>query len=404
MKNFKLKKTIGIIGGGQLGRMMAYEAYKMGFFVYVLDPDPDAPAMQICHKPIVASYDDEGAIFQMVKECDVITYEFENVNPELLLEFRKEIPIHPNPEILKISKNRNKEKELAHRYGISIPKIFPIRTVQNQKESIETLYHELRKTNIDWIIKTAEGGYDGKFQIFFPSQTITLSDFEQKLSEIFRAFKKDTIEIIIEERLNFSFEFSVISCGIKDQNGNYRIEFFHPFINYHKDGILRKTFLSLQKEVQFLEELQNKITQLMRDFDYIGLLTIEFFYKENEIFFNEMAPRPHNSGHLTIEAYDYSQFHQHVRAISKLPVHKPKPHSYAGMLNLVSFNRIDEQPYLVEEILKYPKTYFHYYGKKEAKQKRKMGHITVLQSEFHHVQTIIEELERKIYAHEFINQ
>jgi 5-(carboxyamino)imidazole ribonucleotide synthase len=388
--------TIGIIGGGQLGRMLTYEAFKMGFKVAVLDPDPDAPAIQICHYPIVANFDNEDAFLKLVNLSNVITYEFENIESELLLYYQKKIPIYPNPEILKISKNRNKEKSFVQKYNISIPEIYPINLLEYNQEYIKRLYSELIETKKDWILKTSEGGYDGKFQIQFKANKITFYDFFEQLNQIFKAFKKPQLQVIIEEKINYDFEFSLIGCGYKE-NGEINVKFFPVFINEHKEGILRKTISLKNFEISKLDDLKNNIKKIFLDYNYIGLLTLEFFYKNNKIYFNEMAPRPHNSGHLTIEGCNYSQFEQHIRAISELPLHEIELIQNAGMLNIISFNKLDSKPDILKEILKINQTYFHYYGKKEAKEKRKMGHITHLNTDPQKLKENLNYIENLLY-------
>jgi len=389
--------TIGIIGGGQLGRMLAYEAFKKGFKIAVLDPDPNAPAMQICHFPIVDDFDSEEAFLKLIQYADVITYEFENIEPELLIYYQNQKPVFPNPDILKISKNRNKEKKFVEKYNVAIPKIYHINTIENNRDFIKNLYNNLIETKSDWIIKTSEGGYDGKFQIHFNSSYIALEEFINHLEGIFGVFKTHQISVIIEEKINYDFEFSIIACGYKKTSNEIDVVFFPIFINEHKEGILRKTLSLKTFDIPELQELKEKIRQIIIDYHYIGLLTMEFFYHKNKIYFNEMAPRPHNSGHLTIEGCNYSQFEQHIRAISNLPVHPPILLNHAGMLNLVSFNKLDKNPKIIEEILKIEQTYFHYYGKKEPKEKRKMGHITIVNEEESKLKEILNYLENLIY-------
>lgn len=393
-----LIRRIGIVGGGQLGRMLCYEAFKKGIKVAVLDPDPDAPAMQIAHHPIIGNYDSEKAIQELIDICDVITYEFENVEPELLIYYQNQIPIHPNPKILKISRNRNSEKQFARHYNISIPELYPITTIENHEIKMRELYYQLKNTNKEWIIKTSEGGYDGKNQIDVNFNCISEEEFINKIKSIFKNFHATQyLPIIIEEKIKFEYEFSIIACGFIDTYNKYNIAFYKPFINEHRMGILRKTFSFLDISIDCLEELYRNIAHLMQENQYIGLLTIEFFYEKGKIYFNEMAPRPHNSGHLTIEGYNYSQFEQHIRAISGLPIHTPILKTNASMLNLISFNKLDSNPQILKTILNIPNTFFHNYGKVQKKQNRKMGHITILNEDKQMLIDITNQLEAMIY-------
>ncbi|MFN3605204.1 MAG: ATP-grasp domain-containing protein [Leptonema sp. (in: bacteria)] len=391
-KNF----SIGIIGGGQLGRMLALKAFEKGFKVAVLDPNENAPASSICHHKIVADYGSKRAIDNLIKISDVITYEFENIEVELLDYYKDKIKIYPNHEILKISKNRNLEKEFARKYGILIPEIFPVKILKNKKEEIFNLYHNLKKTNKEWILKKAEGGYDGKYQISL-SNTLTLEDFELQISNLFRFWNTSQIEIIIEEKIDFEFEFSIIACGHKINNG-INVVFFAPFINYHKNGILRKSFTFKDFELN-ISEILEAIRNMILDYNYIGILTLEFFYKNGKIYFNELAPRVHNSGHLTMEAYNYSQFECHIRAISNLPILQPELRSNAGMINLISINNLDLHPDLIHRILNIPNTYFHYYGKINPQQNRKMGHINILNDDKNQLLETTDAIEKLIYSH-----
>ncbi len=394
-----LIRTIGIVGGGQLGRMLCYEAYKKGIKVAVLDPDPDAPAMQIAHYPIVGNYDSEKSLKQLMEICDVITYEFENVEPELLIYYQHKIPIHPNPRILKVSRNRNNEKQFAQQYNIPVPELFPLSILENHDEKIKNLYYQLKNTGKEWILKTSEGGYDGKHQIEINFKSITEEGFLDQIKTLFKNFNSPRqISIIIEEKIKFEFEFSIIACGFIDISNEYKIAFYQPFINEHKNGILRKTFSFMDSSFNSFEELCKNITQLMKDNEYVGLLTIEFFYKNDKIYFNEMAPRPHNSGHLTIEGYNYSQFEQHIRAITALPVHNPILKTNASMLNLISFNNLDSNPHLIKKILNTPNTFYHDYGKNEKKQNRKMGHITILSDDKQKLIDLTNQFETMIYS------
>ncbi len=386
--------TIGIIGGGQLGKMLAIEAFKKGLKVAVLDPDENAPALEISHFKIVSDFFNKTAIEKLIKITNVITYEFENVEADLLNYYRNFSNIHPNPEILKIAKNRILEKQLAQKFGITIPSIFPIYSIKNNPEEIKNIYQKLKQTDKNWIIKKSEGGYDGKYQISF-IQNESFENFYKLLQNFFHA-SENPVEVIIEEKIDFDFEFSIIACGYKNSNQEIEVKFYKPFLNIHKNGILRKTFSFLDFELN-VSSLQEKIKNIIQEYNYIGILTLEFFFKNNIIYFNEMAPRVHNSGHLSIEGYNYSQFEQHIRAITNFPILEPELKTNAGMLNLISYNNLETNPALLQEILKIKNCYFHYYGKKEPKQNRKMGHISLLNNDKEQLIQTINFLEKKIY-------
>ncbi len=386
--------TIGIVGGGQLGRMLAFKAIQMGFKVGVIDPDPDAPALQTCQYPILGSYDNKNSLEKLKIISDVITYEFENVDENKLIEYNKSKQIYPSPEVLKISKNRIIEKKTIESFGIRIPDIF-YSGILNKKE-IPDLVEKIKSTKGSWFLKRTEGGYDGKFQVLInPKKNI--DEIKKEITKIFEFFNKDELEIIVEKKIDYDFEFSIIATGYLNKNNQIESVFFPPFINYHHSGILRKTFLDLDFQNQQIEILKENIKKFIKSYKYIGVLTMEFFYKDSQIFFNEMAPRVHNSGHLTIEAFNYSQFHQHILSIAHFPIQKPEPKSYAAMLNIISPNFLENNSKLIKEILKIPNSHFHYYGKRIGRTNRKMGHITLTHNNKEELIENLNYLEKLIY-------
>jgi 5-(carboxyamino)imidazole ribonucleotide synthase len=366
--------TIGIIGGGQLGKMMAHAAQRMGYSVSILDPDPDAPACRITDRRIIGRYDDARHIALLRQSCDVITYEFENVNPEPLYALLKEgYPLHPDPEALYIARNRSREKRFAESCGFScVPWIGGLMLDPSSSQQMQKII-EAAITFKDCILKTEEGGYDGRGQLNLGD--LSEEELHRRLTEFHRSLgASSAVPVILERRIQFRFEFSIIASRFTD--GSFRI--FPAFENSHRNGILHRTICPAELPSNLeLQHCHGSMRRMLSELNYFGVLTVEFFLSEDgQILFNEMAPRPHNSGHLTIEGCTVSQFEQHIRSICGLPPGEPSLYRPAGMVNLVApYRPIAE---IAPAILKEKDCHLHLYGKKQEKAGRKMGHITVL--------------------------
>lgn len=388
--------TLGIIGGGQLGRMLAQAAQAMGYHIYVLDPDPDAPACRVTDRRIIGRYDDERAVALLRQSCDAITYEFENVKPEPLIRLREEgYVLHPNPAALHVGRNRSREKRFALECGFDCAPFRDGLTLDGT-ESDMAVVHALRETG-PAILKTEEGGYDGKGQVTLdPAESD--ADLYAKLQS-FRENVEDSglkamsehgqLPVFLEARVVFAKEFSLIAARFAD--GSFRA--YPPLVNTHRNGILHSTVTSMPLPEAALDRAMGSMRRLLSKLDYFGVLAVEFFLTaDGEILFNEMAPRPHNSGHLTIEASAVSQFEQHIRSICGLPPGEPDVLRPAAMLNLVApFTAVER---LAPAVLALPDTHLHLYAKKAAKPGRKMGHITVLADSLVEVQQRLTDLER----------
>ncbi|MDR2277876.1 MAG: 5-(carboxyamino)imidazole ribonucleotide synthase [Vagococcus sp.] len=347
-------ETIGIIGGGQLGQMMALSAKEMGFCVGVLDPNPNAPAAQVADWSITADYDDEKAIKELVEKSSVVTYEFENVNADVLEKYVPEKKLPQGIQMLIISQNREYEKAFLDKLDLPIA---PYEIIQTSKE----LKNAIQKIGYPSVLKNCLGGYDGKGQIVIHNQT--------DINEAEKLLEKSTC--VLESWLEFEKEISVIVAG----DSNQTCEVFPIAENHHKNNVLFKSVVPAKVSEFSLEKARQIALKIAESLTMQGVMTIEMFVtKDEEIIVNEIAPRPHNSGHYSIEGCNVSQFDLHIRGISGWPLPKIYLHRPTIMLNLLGEEVTRSQVYISEK----PDWYFHYYGKDEVKAGRKMGHITIM--------------------------
>lgn len=351
---------IGILGGGQLGRMMVLAAKPMGYRCVVLDPTPDCPAGQVADRQIVAPYDDLEAVRELARVADVVTYEFENIALGSVKEVSRSTPVFPNAGLLEVSQNRLREKRTCERLGLSTARFRPISSMVDLSEGLAAL-------GTPAVLKTAEGGYDGKGQSVIQS----LRDAEPAWNALGGA----SHELILEEWIPFDCEVSVVVARTQDG----QILPFPIGENVHRQGILHTTTVPARIAPACMNEAVAAATTLAHALDLVGVMAVEFFVVGDRVLVNEMAPRPHNSGHYTIEACQTSQFEQHIRAVCGLPPGDPSLLSPAAMVNLLGddWETAAGAPH-VEAALAVPGSHLHLYGKEEARPGRKMGHITVL--------------------------
>lgn len=343
-------KTIGIIGGGQLGQMMAISAIYMGHKVITLDPTADCPASRVS-QIIVADYDDVTALRQLAESCDVLTYEFENVDADALDAVVTAGQLPQGTDLLRISQNRIFEKDfLANKADVAVA---PYRVVTSSLD-LENL--DLSKK---YVLKTATGGYDGHGQVVIRSE----ADLEaaNKLA--------NSAECVLEEFVPFDLEISVIVSG----NG-HDVTVFPVQENIHSNNILSKTIVPARISDTLAQKAKDMAIKIAEQLHLSGTLCVEMFVAGDEILVNEIAPRPHNSGHYSIEACDFSQFDTHILGILGQPLPTINLHSPAVMLNVLGQHMEQAQHY----VTKNPSAHLHLYGKLEAKHNRKMGHVTVL--------------------------
>lgn len=345
--------TIGIIGGGQLGRMLAMAAARLGYRIVILEPQEDCPAAQVANEVIVAAYDDREALERLAELSDVITYEFENVpvdSAELLTESK---PVFPPPEALKVSQDRVAEKRFLNKLGIQTAQW---RVVENEAE----LEAALLAFDGKGILKTRRFGYDGKGQAKFSGKRGETA--KKGFSAVGNA------PSILEALVDFTHEISVIAA--RDEAGNIRI--YDVAENVHKDGILATSTVPASVSSTIAGLAADAARKLLEGLDYVGVLGMEFFVLANgTLLANEFAPRVHNSGHWTEAACAISQFEQHIRAIAGLPLGDTRRHSDGVMENLIG-DDIARVPDLLNET----GAVVHLYGKGEARAGRKMGHVT----------------------------
>ena len=342
-------KTIGIIGGGQLGQMMAISAIYMGHKVIALDPAADCPASRVA-EIIVADYDDVSALHQLAERCDVLTYEFENVDADALDAVVTPGQLPQGTNLLRISQNRIFEKNfLADKAQVTVA---PFKLVTSSL-ALENL--DLSK---NYVLKTSTGGYDGHGQKVIRGQT--------DLEEANRL--ANSAECVLEEFVDFDLEISVIVSG----NGK-DVTVFPVQENSHRHNILSKTIVPARISEALAQKAQAMALRIAQELSLSGTLCVEMFATADDIIINEIAPRPHNSGHYSIEACDFSQFDTHILGILGQPLPPIKLHAPSVMLNVLGQHMEKAAQYVAEN----PSAHLHLYGKLEAKPNRKMGHVTV---------------------------
>ena len=356
---------LGMVGGGQLGRMFVHEAQVLGFKVVVLEPEASSPASHAADMHIQAAYDDTVGLQKMAAACSAFTTEFENVPAASLAKLAETGFVAPSAACVSIAQDRIEEKVFFTRCA-SKTDIFPaphavLRTATDVENVGENLF--------PGILKTARMGYDGKGQVRVKS-----------VEELRTAFVNlNGVTCVLEKMLPLAYEISVLAArGADGQTVVYPIA-----ENVHRDGILFTTTVpSPHVSVDAALKAQHAALKLIADIDYVGVLCIEFFVlQDGSVVVNEMAPRPHNSGHYTIDACVTSQFAQQVRAMARLPLGDVRQHSPCVMLNILGdvwFDGDTERQPAWDKVLALPSAHLHLYGKSEARRGRKMGHITFI--------------------------
>lgn len=349
--------TLGLLGGGQLGRFFVMSAHDLGYRTVILDPDPDSPAGQLASLHIQADYLDKTALDQMIDECDAISVEFENVPADALVYLEKNRPTHPSSTIIKIAQNRIHEKTFLSKNGFPVVDFAII-------EEPRTLSKAFGKIGAPAILKQAESGYDGKGQQVIHSLN--------ELKESFEQFGKTPC--VLEQRVKLKTEISVIiACGIDNQHATYPVA-----ENIHRQHILDVSIVPARVPDTIARRAQEIALNLAQKLKYRGVLAVEFFITEQgDLLINEIAPRPHNSGHYTLDACLCSQFEQQLRAMCALPLGTTQLLSPAVMVNLLGGLWLPKEPNW-RELFAVPSASLHLYGKKTARSGRKMGHFTVL--------------------------
>lgn len=348
--------TIGMLGSGQLGRMFVHAAQAMGYRVHVYSPEANAPAGQAADQESVGSWDDHDAIRAFATQVQVVTLEFENISAAAANVLSEVVPVRPGPNVLHVAQNRIREKTTISSFGLPVPDFAVIESVDDVVSFLE------KHAEHGAVLKSAESGYDGKGQ----ARVKNAGEAADGLAAV------GTGPVIIEEFVPYRFEASVISA--RSPRGEVRS--YEPFVNAHANHILD---VSVSPSPLISEDLRARLVDaaenLMQSLEVVGVLCVEFFYSEDDrILINEVAPRPHNSGHLTIEGCVTSQFEQQVRAVCDLPLGSTKPVRPTAMANLLG-QHLPQGP-IPAELFTEPNVKLHLYGKAEARPARKMGHIT----------------------------
>lgn len=349
--------TLGVIGGGQLGRYFVLKARQYGYITWVLDPDPNAPAMQIASMPLVAAYDDEKALRQLGESCDAVTIEFENVPAQSLELLQQLTQVAPASASVQLSQDRLLEKQQAIVSGL-----LPVPHVAIAAEAdIASIASQI---DFPAILKTSRLGYDGKGQ-----RTCHNAD------DVLVAFNEfGGVTCVLEQRIDLSAEVSVVLARGFDGE----VAVFPVAQNVHVDGILFTSTVPASQSKGVIDKACKQATTLATNIDHVGVLAVEFFIaSDGSLYFNEMAPRPHNSGHYTLDATLCSQFEQQLRVLCAQPLGRTDLLSPVSMVNLLGDLWQPAAPGF-SAVLAQPGCHLHLYGKSEARPGRKMGHINCL--------------------------
>jgi 5-(carboxyamino)imidazole ribonucleotide synthase len=343
--------TIGILGGGQLGRMTALAAARLGYRCHVLTPEADAPAAQVASRTTRAAFDDRSALAAFARGVDVATYEFENIPADGVAYLAQLVPVRPKPDILATCQDRLQEKDFLNGIGVATARYQEVNDPQG-------LARAVRDIGRPAVLKTARLGYDGKGQTMIRPET----DLDQAWAAL------GGHRGILESFVDFAQEISVIVArGLDGTHATYV-----PVENQHRHHILDQTLAPARLAPQLSMKAEAIAVHIAQQLDLVGVLAVEMFVdRAPSVLVNELAPRPHNSGHWTIDACVTSQFEQLVRAICGLPLGSPERHSDAIMKNLIG-DEVNQWP----ELLKDPGAKLHLYGKAEPRPGRKMGHVT----------------------------
>ncbi|NQW06897.1 MAG: 5-(carboxyamino)imidazole ribonucleotide synthase [Candidatus Pelagibacter sp.] len=344
------KPTLGIIGGGQLGSMLAIAASKLEIKTVIFCDDIDAPAQKFSNDFVHGQYNDQNKIREFISKVDVVTYEFENIPYETLNEINRIKPVLPKPSINRIIQHRLAEKDFINNLNIRTTRYTSIEK-KSEMDSVEDL--------LPGLLKTVTMGYDGKGQ--HPVHTL------ESLDSIDIDYSKG---YILEKLVKLKKEISIIITRFSNQ----KYEIYEPIENVHEDQILRNSKIPAEISDKILNQSKLWATQIAEELKYVGTLCVEFFIDRNDnLYVNEIAPRVHNSGHLTINAYNVSQFENHVRAVCKLEQIPLQKKSNAEMLNIIGDQITHYRNKKFSE-----NEFFFDYLKKDIKDKRKMGHLTTL--------------------------
>ena len=376
-KVIKTPSMLGMLGGGQLGKFFVEAAHRMGYQVTVFDPDQESPAGKIANNHICSSFSDKSSLDLMINNCEAISTEFENIPSETIKYLEEKVRTHPNSEAISIVQRRLKEKEFIKSLELPIGHYEPI-------ESAESLSSLEDKKIFPAILKQSKFGYDGKGQYHVNSLTETKAVLNESNED----------EFVLEKKLNLDKEISVILSRSSD--GASKI--FPVIENQHKEGILNLSIIPARVDEDFRKEAVSYALKIAKNLNYVGTIAVEFFISNNKLYINEVAPRPHNSGHFTLDACNVSQFDQQVFCLTNNNLLDIILEQNAVMLNLLGDlwlkNGVVVTPNFIE--IEGQGINIHLYGKSEPRAGRKMGHITVVGENIEDLITKAEKIRSKL--------
>lgn len=382
-------KTIGILGGGQLGRMFAIAARRMGYRVAAFDPTQDCPTGQVADIEVNARYDDLDAARRFAEQVDVVTFEFENVPSETLATIEKTRPVHPSPFVLETTRHRLREKNFLHSNGFPVAQFVEVRSIEGLKNAVDSV-------GTPCVLKTASFGYDGKGQVKIDAST-DLSSAWRSLASAFPAGTESSGLVgVVEKFIRFEREVSIIVA----RGANDEVRCFEMFENAHRNHILDVTTVNKPgasaPDHRLARSAKELATQIARAINLVGLLCVEMFVEsDGSLIVNELAPRPHNSGHVTFDAAVTSQFEQQLRAVCGLPLGDPTILQPAAMANLLGDLWQQGEPNWAAALAD-PRIKLHLYGKRDAKPGRKMGHLTALADTVEQARQLVLDARRSL--------
>lgn len=354
--------VLGMLGGGQLGRYFVMAAHELGYQVWVLDPDTDSPAGRIADRHLCADYEDSAALAELAKGCAAVTTEFENVPAETLAILAESVPVHPSAAAVSVCQDRIAEKTFLKVHGLPHGPFVEIASLEDLRDP-----HKAPAHLFPGILKAARLGYDGKGQAVVENRAAAEAAW----------FELGSVRCILEAKLPLDYEISVVLA--RGQDGAVRA--FPSAENRHRNGILDVSIVPAWGSVCLADSACEVAEKLAGCLGYVGTLGVEFFVSRGQLVVNEMAPRPHNSGHYTIDACGTNQFEQQVRALCGLPLGDARAHSAAVMVNLLGdlwFENGQEREPDWQSLLAIPGLSLHLYGKQSPRAGRKMGHFTII--------------------------
>jgi 5-(carboxyamino)imidazole ribonucleotide synthase len=369
--------TLGMLGGGQLGRMFVVAARTMGYEVIVLDPDADSPAGKMASRHLQADYDDKEALDDLAQHCVAVSTEFENIPADTLDYLAKSLPVHPSASALRIAQNRILEKKYFDQQGLNTTPYLAINSDADLALAENFEYPA--------ILKTATLGYDGKGQFVCNS-----------FDELSAAYNQISAQAcVLEKKVDLAMEVSVVLC--RSEAGD--VDCFPVAQNEHRNGILDLSVAPAALSHKTADEVRQAAHRIADGLDYCGVLAVEFFIStDQQVLVNEMAPRPHNSGHFTIDACETSQFEQQVRMMCGIPAGSSRQHGAVVMWNILGDIWPQDGTPDWGEVLRQGNIKLHLYGKTKARAGRKMGHINCLASDTIEARKQLGEIKKKLGA------